>query len=180
MENYNIDEVQRAIDLAESHHSGQFIKDSNIPYIMHCIKVMAETMNSTMRNRELDMRLAVLCAILHDTLEDTDLPEERIRKDFGEDVLTGVMALTKDESLPKEEQLMDSVDRITRCRKEIWVVKMCDRIINLAPPPASWTKEKIGKYINASLEIHRRLSPADDYTAMRLLDKIEEYKGYLV
>ncbi len=42
--------------------------------------------------------LAVQCALLHDTIEDTDVTYDQVKDQFGTDGADGVMALTIDET----------------------------------------------------------------------------------
>ena len=61
-----------------------------------------------------------------------------------EQIAAGAMALTKNETLPaKREMMPDSLSRIKRQQKQIWVVKVADRIYNLQAPPYYWNKEKV-------------------------------------
>ena len=62
---------------------------------------------------------------------------------------------------------------------EIWMVKLADRITNLAPPPHYWEKDKIERYREEAVEIHQALLEASDYLSQRLMSKINEYKMYL-
>ena len=68
--------------------------------------------------------------------------------------------------------------RIKKQPKEIWMVKLADRITNLQPPPYYWTKNKIDQYLNEAIEIHEALKDANDVLSSRLLSKIEQYKKY--
>lgn len=85
--------------------------------------------------------------MLHDVIEDTETSYDDLEKQFGTDVALGVLALTKDINLPsKEEQMIDTLDRIRKQPVEIRMVKMADRITNLQPPPHYWSGEKIQNY----------------------------------
>lgn len=64
--------------------------------------------------------LALQCAI-HDTIEDTDTTFEQLKSEFSLSVASGVRALTKDTSLPKHEQMEDSLRRIKEQPLEIWM-----------------------------------------------------------
>ncbi len=178
MLNFDIEELRKAEAMAMQYHEGQTMKDSETPYIVHCYRVLIETMNALCLSPQLDMRLGSLCAILHDTLEDTVIGEEEIALNFGEEVLAGVKALSKAKDLPKEKQLEDSLQRIAMEKDEIKIVKMCDRIVNLAPPPKSWSRDKISKYLSDSLRIHEILGSSHGPTEKRLMEKIENYKKY--
>lgn len=42
----------------------------------------------------------------------------------------------------KKLQMQDSLRRIKSQPREVWMVKMADRITNLQPPPGHWSEEK--------------------------------------
>ena len=88
------------------------------------------------------------------------------------------MALTKDETLPKADQMPDSLDRILSQPREVAMVKLADRITNLMPPPADWTLEKRKNYHAEALRIHAQLGSASDYLAARLRQRAEAYQEY--
>ena len=124
--------------------------------------------------------ILVLCALLHDSIEDTSTSYEDINKVFGNDVANGVLSLTKDKDLPtKIEQMQDSINRIKKQPKAVWMVKLCDRITNLQPPPKHWNKEKIAKYQNEARFILEELGEASQFLAERLKMKIDAYDQYL-
>lgn len=107
---------------------------------------------------------------------------------FGLVVAEGVQVLTKDKSvgydLPKqkrkERQMADSLERVRQQAREIWMVKMADRITNLQPPPKHWTQEKISRYREEACQIHWALKDASPYLAARLKEKIGHYPGSVV
>ena len=91
-----------------------------------------------------------------------------------------MLALSKDKNFPsKVEQMKDSIERIRKQPKEVWMVKLSDRITNLQSPPKHWDKEKIKKYRNESILILEKLGEANQYLAERLKKKIAEYGQYL-
>ncbi len=58
------------------------------------------------------------------------------------------------------------------------LVKLCDRITNLQPPPQTWNQDKIANYHQESQLILARLGHAHAATARRLREKIEHYRQY--
>jgi len=175
-----IDKLQTAWLLAARHHEGQRystpVEGQTLPYLTHLGAVLLEAQNAVRHEPGLDAELMLLCAILHDTIEDTDLQPENIRDAFGERVLAGVLALTKDESLPtKREQMKDSLSRILAQPPEIAAVKLCDRINNLSPPPHYWDAAKVAAYKAEAELILERLGGASTYLAGRLSTKIAAY-----
>lgn len=179
-----IDKLQDAWQLATTLHSGQTYgsphKGERIEYINHIGSVVFEVMNAFKHERSSNDELGILCAVLHDTIEDTEATFESIRNLFGNEVAEGVLALTKNETLEtKELQMLDSLERIKKQPKEVWAVKLADRICNLYAPPHYWKNEKKEKYIEEALLIHSHLKDGNNYLAQRLLEKIERYKSFI-
>jgi (p)ppGpp synthase/HD superfamily hydrolase len=145
---------------------------------MHLSFVAMEVMAALNEDPERDGNLAIQCALLHDVIEDTDMTYEAVKAEFGKQVAQGVLALTKDTTLEKPLQMPDSLRRIRQQPPEIWMVKLADRISNLAPPPYYWTKVKIRGYREEAIEIQTALHKASRLLAERLQEKIEAYKAY--
>lgn len=172
---------QRALSFAALKHdaTNEKVKGTNLPYIVHVCNVAMEVLVAAPHSGHFDLPFAIQVALLHDTVEDTETTNDEVEEHFGKEVADGVEALTKNESLPKEIQIRDSVERIKKLCHEIWAVKIADRIANLMPPPADWNLEKIKNYIADSQMILHELKDGNTYLANRLAQKIEEYKSYL-
>ena len=174
----NQDKITKAWFFASRVHKEQQYPGEQLPYVTHLGNVMLEVMGvaSTLENAE----LAICCAILHDTIEDTEVTYEELLSEFGKSIADGVMALTKNESLgTKREQMMDSLERIVQQPKEVWVVKMADRTANLGEPPHYWKLEKKRAYHEEAQIIWDYLHEANEAMAKRLKGKIAEYERYL-
>ncbi len=183
-QNWSQDIYVKAWDFATMAHEGQTyggpIEGQRIPYINHIGSVAMELICGLSSDVNLNGNLAIQCALLHDTIEDTDIQFDAIEAEFGLAVAQGVQALTKDESLAtKEEQMLDSLERIKLQPKEVWMVKLADRITNLSEPPAYWTSEKCTAYREEALIIHKHLHEANKPLAARLLARAEYYKSYI-
>jgi len=168
---------RRAIDFAARAHGDQRVPGSPVTYVVHLAAVAAEVLAAAMVE-PFDVDLAVTCALLHDTIEDTEVTEEEIERLFGASVARGVRALTKDAHLPKAEQMPDSLTRITREPREVWIVKLADRISNLEVPPSYWSREKRIAYRDEARVILAALGPASAHLAQRLESRIDAYAGY--
>ncbi|MDZ8054043.1 MAG: HD domain-containing protein [Aulosira sp. ZfuVER01] len=169
----------KAYKFAAKAHQGQKMPGSEIPYIMHLSFVSMEVIAALNVEKESDGNLAIQCAILHDSIEDTHTTYEQIKAEFGETVAQGVLALTKDSSLAKHLQMQDSLQRIKQQPKEIWMVKLADRISNLQAPPNYWTQDKITRYREEGIQIYEALKDASDFLASHLAAKIEDYKSFI-
>ena len=178
MMQFNQDKITKAWFFASRAHKEQKYPGEQLPYITHIGNVMLEVMGvaSSLENAE----LAICCTILHDTIEDTDTSYEDILQEFGKAVADGVKALSKDSTLAtKEEQMLDSLKRIKEQPKEVWAVKMADRVANLGESPHYWSLEKKQAYREEALLIWEQLHEANEVMATRLKQKIEDYERYL-
>ena len=176
------DTYARAWQLAAVAHQGQTYggpePEQTIDDLCHIGSVAMEVMGGLWSVPEYDAELALCCAVLHDLIEDTEFGYEHVRTRFGVRVADGVQALSKDPSLPtKAEQMRDSLARIQAQPKEVWMVKLADRITNLYHPPFYWDAARIEAYRAESIELHRVLEPGHRGLAARLMRKIEAYPG---
>jgi (p)ppGpp synthase/HD superfamily hydrolase len=166
----------KACRFAAQAHRGQLIPSSDLPYLMHLNLVSMEILAALSAETGHDGDLAVQCALLHDTIEDTDTSYAQLAAIFGVRVADGVAALSKNPELAKSQQLLDSLHRIANQPHEIWMVKLADRITNLQPPPAHWDRAKIRRYRAEAIEIHDRLQAASPFLSARLAEKIQNYQ----
>jgi (p)ppGpp synthase/HD superfamily hydrolase len=176
---WNQEKYQKAIAFAGFAHKNQLVPGEEYSYVVHISNVAAEIARAICVEKIGDEDLAIQCALLHDVIEDTEIKSEELKNEFGEEVLNGVLALTKNEELNKKDRMADSLKRIKQTGKEIACVKMADRITNLQPPPNYWKKEKIKEYLDEAVLIYDELNIYSKFLSDRLKDKIKEYKKYL-
>jgi guanosine-3',5'-bis(diphosphate) 3'-pyrophosphohydrolase len=173
---------QEAIKFATYKHleKKQKVKGTKLPYVVHLSNVAMEILAASDKTPDFDLDYALQVSLLHDTIEDTDTTLDEIEERFGAGIADGVLAMTKNIKLPREMQIPDSLVRIKKMRKEVWAVKLADRIANLQAPPFKWHKEKIRKYQEESRLIHDALKDGNKYLAKRLNDVIIDYDKYLL
>ncbi|MBA3681366.1 MAG: bifunctional (p)ppGpp synthetase/guanosine-3',5'-bis(diphosphate) 3'-pyrophosphohydrolase [Bacteroidetes bacterium] len=179
-----IDELQDVWQLATKLHDGQKYggpKDGEqIEYINHIGSVTFEVINAINNSEDMNAGLAIKCAVLHDTLEDTKFSYEKAKELFGKEVADGTLALTKSNTIESSnDKMLDSLKRIKQQPKEIWAVKMADRICNLYEPPFYWKNEKKLKYIEEAKLILAELKDGNNYLAERLESKTQAYHRFL-
>lgn len=92
------DLINRAYRLADSSHKGQE-RASGEPYIQHCLAVA-----SILADLGLPPA-AVAAGLLHDTVEDTDISIDDLKRDFGEEISRLVDGVTKLTQLPRVSRL---------------------------------------------------------------------------
>ena len=160
---------------AEAHH-GQTVPGSDLPYVVHVAMVAMEVIAALAHEDDLDGDLAVQCALLHDVIEDAGISYEKIAAEFGAEVADGVLALSKNNILKsKQEKMTDSLTRIKEQPREVWMVKLADRITNLQPPPGHWGAEKIERYREEGEQILSELGHASPNLWKRLNGKLRVY-----
>jgi (p)ppGpp synthase/HD superfamily hydrolase len=169
----------RAFSFATRAHRDQKLFGTEYPYLYHITLVCMEVIAALNMEGDRDGDLAIQCALLHDILEDTDITTEQLRSEFGSDVSEGVEALTKNRSLSRSKRVEDSLQRIVKQPKEVWMVKMADRITNLQSPPPHWDKEKIREYREEALLIYENLREGSLLLAERLKLMIDNYERFM-
>src|SRR3990172_1278360 len=86
--------IQRAYRVAAEAHEGQK-RASGAPYVTHCVAVATIL-------ADLGLPPAVVAAgLLHDTVEDTKLSLDDLRRDFGDEIAQLVDGVTKLTQLPR-------------------------------------------------------------------------------
>lgn len=170
---------QKALIFAANAHQDQKVKGKNYPYIVHVINVCTEVITAIFKSKVKAPDLAIQCSLLHDTIEDTDATYKDIFELFGKNVADGVIALSKDKKLAKNEQIIDSINRIKKQPIEVGLVKLADRIVNLQEPPSHWTLAKIKEYQKDAVLIYENLKRCNKYLAKRLDKKIKDYSKYI-
>ena len=122
--------IDRAVEYARNKHKDQKRKDGS-PYIIHPLAVAAIV---TEMGLDTD---AILGALLHDCIEDTDASHDDIAKLFGETVaelVEGVTKLTRADFSSTEEAQMENLRKMFMAMsKDIRVVliKIADRLHNM-------------------------------------------------
>ncbi len=122
--------IRRAYEIASEAHEGQF-RRSGEPYIIHPVQVALILYKLGMDGE------SMIAALLHDVVEDTELTEDDVKKEFGEDVANLVEGVTKLGKVPlftKEEQQAENVRKMLMAMSQdirVIIIKLADRIHNM-------------------------------------------------
>lgn len=119
--------IDRALGFAARHHEGQHRKVGGVPYIAHPMGVAAILMRMGCRDE------VIAAAILHDTVEDTNVTIEDIRVRFGQEVAEIVAGCTE---LPQnsnkwEDRKLEMIERLRHASPEVKLVIAADKYHNL-------------------------------------------------
>ncbi|AXE21026.1 bifunctional (p)ppGpp synthetase/guanosine-3',5'-bis(diphosphate) 3'-pyrophosphohydrolase [Runella rosea] len=172
---------QKAIKFATLKHleQNQTVPGTPLPYVVHLSNVAMEILIAAQNSPNFDVDFAIQVALLHDTLEDTTTTLEELSAEFGARIAEAVLALTKNNELPKSEKMTDSLNRIKKLQKETWAVKLADRITNMQMPPSHWSNAKKIDYQKEAIIILEALNGGNIFLENRLRLKIAEYDNYL-
>jgi guanosine-3',5'-bis(diphosphate) 3'-pyrophosphohydrolase len=141
--------VIRALAFAADKHKNQRRKDREAsPYINHPIALAQILVNEA----SVTDPVAVVAAVLHDTVEDTDTTLDELTAVFGAEVAGIVAEVTDDKALSKEERKRLQEVHAPTASFRAQQVKLADKIGNLrdlaSSPPARWDLERKRAYFD--------------------------------
>lgn len=178
---FSQDVYLKALTYAAKAH-GEQQTPNQLPYVTHITSVAMEVMHACEKSKldEEKANLAISCALLHDTIEDTNITYDELYVDFSDEVANGVEALTKDKTLAtKQEQMKNSIEKLLEQPYAVQMVKLADRITNLSTPPKHWDNDKKKAYLKEASFILSCLKNSNIYLSQRLEERIESYKKYI-
>jgi (p)ppGpp synthase/HD superfamily hydrolase len=145
-----------------------------LPYLVHVSSVAMEVIAALQAEPGHDDDLAVTAAPLYDVVEDTSTTVEVVAAALGPRA-AGVSALTESAALDKPAAMTDTLARILKQPLEIAIVKLGDRVINLAPPPPRWSAPKVAAYRAEAQTILDALGAASPFLSARLAERSRTY-----
>ncbi len=125
-----INDIKKAYQIASDAHAGQK-RLSGEPYIMHPLSVAVILASLGMDEA------SIIAAILHDTVEDTTLTHDEVKKEFGETIADLVDGVTKIGKVPlqtKEEQQAENIRKMLIAMSRdirVIIIKLADRLHNM-------------------------------------------------
>jgi guanosine-3',5'-bis(diphosphate) 3'-pyrophosphohydrolase len=160
--------VLKALNFSAGKHRHQRRKNTAAsPYINHPIEVACILWTIGGIADE----TAIIAALLHDTIEDTDATPEEIGAAFGAEVLGLVLEMSDNKRLPKQERKREQIVHSPHLSPRAKLIKLADKICNVRDiafdPPDRWSRERRIEYlawaeaviaglrgVNAGLEKH--------------------------
>jgi GTP pyrophosphokinase len=126
----DLSQLQKAYRIAAEAHKDQ-LRESGEPYMIHPLHVTL-----ILADMQMDM-VALITGLLHDTVEDTSLSLEQIKKEFGPEVaacVDGVTKLSKLKLYSREERQAENVRKMLLAMVNdirVIIVKLADRLHNM-------------------------------------------------
>jgi guanosine-3',5'-bis(diphosphate) 3'-pyrophosphohydrolase len=121
--------LQAALALARRGHAVQCRRFSHEPYVYHPIRV-AQSVREALNGQPI-AEDAECAALLHDTLEDTEVTPSEIEAACGPGVLAMVRLLTKDKPAD-ESSAQRYIARLASAPDAVKLIKLLDRMDNLS------------------------------------------------
>lgn len=122
----NSDRLARAFFAARAAHAGQVRGGSEMPYLMHPIRV------ATLLERESCGEAAIAAALLHDVVEDSGLTLGDVVNSFGAEVGELVAALTEDPAIEDwEHRKLVLRARVAEAGRVAATIYAADKIANI-------------------------------------------------
>ena len=167
----NSESLNKAYNFALDAHQNQK-RDEGVPYIIHPVAVA-----NILTELKLDSA-TITTGLLHDTIEDTNVTYESVKKEFGEEVANLVEGVTKLSALEDKASDHSKAENfrklILATSKDIRVllVKLADRLHNMRTIKFIKDKDKIIRKAKETMEIYAPL--ADRMGMNRIRDELED------
>ena len=163
--------LNKAYNFALDAHQNQ-IREEGVPYIIHPVAVA-----KILTELKLDSA-TITTGLLHDTIEDTKVTYENVKKEFGEEVANLVEGVTKISELETKASSASKAENfrklILATSKDIRVllVKLADRLHNMRTIQFVKDKDKAIRKAKETMEIYAPL--ADRMGMNRIRDELED------
>lgn len=121
-----MDILEKALLAASKSHEGQYRKNTDIPYITHPVAVGMILLKSGYSEE------IVAAGILHDTVEDTPLTLDEIKREFGSNIAEMVEGSSEpDKSLSWKDRKEHTIEFLKTASEEIRAVVCADKLHNI-------------------------------------------------
>ena len=167
----NSESLNKAYNFALDAHQNQK-REEGVPYIIHPVAVA-----NILTELKLDSA-TITTGLLHDTIEDTNVTYETVKKEFGQEVANLVEGVTKLSALEDKASENSKAENfrklILATSKDIRVllVKLADRLHNMRTIHFVKSEEKIIRKAKETMEIYAPL--ADRMGMNRIRDELED------
>ena len=137
------------------------------PYINHLAEVAELVATATGGN---DTHL-VVAALLHDTVEDTEVSQSDLQREFNEDIASLVMEVTDDKSLPMQKRKELQVKKASSKTDRAKILKLADKTSNIRAlvksPPAHWNAARRIEYLEWGVRVVEGLRGVNAHLEMQ-------------
>lgn len=154
-----VSDVREAFDFAVSAHAHQTREDGS-PYVLHVIAV-AMTLAGWKADRD-----TVIAALLHDTIEDTEVQKDEIAEKFGRRTALLVESVTKfsqadlspDLPLDRKVETLRKLFDVMRYDMRSILIKLADRLHNVMTIDALPTADRQRRFAQETLGVYHKIA----------------------
>ena len=149
--------IKKAYNFGKLMH-GEQLRESGDPYFSHPVEV-----TNILAELNLDTS-SLVCALLHDTIEDTKATIKDIRENFGKEIATlvdGVTKLNKLESKPDQSKAAEDFRKLILASSSdirVLLIKLADRLHNMRTLKHVKNKRKRQRIAKETLDIYAPLA----------------------
>jgi len=120
-----INVIEKAIRIAVCAHKEQTRKESDLPYIAHPFAVALKLTKYNFPDT------VIAAGLTHDVIEDTDVSEDELREDLGDEVVDIIMTVSNDDSLSWEDKKKKYIESLREGSEGAKAVATADKIHNI-------------------------------------------------
>jgi (p)ppGpp synthase/HD superfamily hydrolase len=117
--------LEKAVEVCFKQHCIQTRKADGKPYFIHPVIVALKLAKHGFPENVL------AAALLHDVLEDTDYPQEKLKSEFGKEIFEMVTALTQDNKLSWKEKKKKYINSVQNSSDNVKAISTADKIHNI-------------------------------------------------
>ncbi|MDD2684859.1 MAG: bifunctional (p)ppGpp synthetase/guanosine-3',5'-bis(diphosphate) 3'-pyrophosphohydrolase [Gallionella sp.] len=148
----DVEYVRQAVEFSRTAHEGQ-LRQSGVPYVTHPIAVAR-----ILTPLHMDVQ-AIVAALLHDVIEDTDITTEQVAGQFGKpvaDLVDGLSKLDKLQFETREDAQAENFRKMLLAMARdvrVILIKLADRLHNMRTLE-SMSREKCERIARETMDIY--------------------------
>ncbi len=166
--------INDAIEMAAKAHEEQSRKGSNIPYIVHPFEV-AMILQENGGDTEM-----IVAGILHDTLEDTYVTPDNIRKKFGKVILDMVIGASEElqdrDTTPWKERKTHTIEYVKNANIRVKLITCADKLSNIRSMIRDYNKDGENLWSKFSAPYQEQRWYYENL--VKSLEELDGYKAY--
>lgn len=166
----NNDLIAKALRLAAMSHKDDTRKGKELPYIVHPVEVAMILQENGMDDD------IIIAGLLHDTLEDTSLTKNEIKKEFDKRIADLVVAasekLDNRDDIPWKERKKHTLEFLKNAEREVKILSCADKLSN-----AKSMLKDLGIYENDFWERFNAGYEQQKWYYMGLIESLKSLEG---
>ena len=159
----------KAMMFARDKHKDQKRKYTNDPYFIHLAEVAALVETCTL-GHEVEPKVMIATAWLHDVIEDQNVTHQELVRDFGDQVADGVLLLSDLETGNRTTRKQLARDRLSKAPEWVQTIKIADLCSN-APSIITHDPKFANTYVKEA-KAYLDVFQMADYGVWRILNSI--------